>query len=392
NKKISLIVTICLTVAFTIAAVLCFVIPMFTQKKNSPVKLVNNELRMTYVPTDSGRWAYFLYGKIRNTSNEVVTIKNKGGMTVSFKDATNIWRDCWLLNPELGDDADLNDDSSYIDIILAPNETYDFSNCTHCFLSSAEVEKLTVNIDGTSYVLYGSSGANTASIFGFVFAILAVTMLIVTIASARQNKTGAIRAEALTAICNQLGNDSVVVYGSVTDKTESKKAAAKTAGWIIGGAIGALFTGVGVYRVYSGTVQKQFIINKNSLYLIQDGNMTSENLLKITPDNYAVDSVTVKKNTVIMKTADKKQTVKFFTNKKSPISAEQIAEYLNNIFINEVAIDAVESAPAIDSVSGDDPFTDLQPDVAATDATAAQVDEKEISADDTAPAENVDNT
>lgn len=380
KKKTPLIITICLTVAFAIAAVLCFVIPMMSQSKNnSPVKLVNDQLRMTYAPTQSGGWAYFLSGKIQNTSNEVVTIKNKGGMTVSFKDATNVWNDCWLLNPELGDDADLNDVNNYIDIILAPNDIYDFSECTSCFRSSAEVEKLTVNIDGTTYVLYGNEGVNIASILGFIFAILAVTMLIVTIATARQNKTGAIRAEALTALCNQLGNDSVVIYGSVTDKTETKKAAAKTAGWIIGGAIGALFTGVGFYRVYSGTVQKQFIINKNSLYLIQEGDMTGENLLKITPDNYAVDSVTLKKKTVIMKTADKKQTVKFYTNKKSPLSAEQIAEYLNNIFINKVAIDTVESAPTIDAVSSGDPFTDLQPDVAATDATNAQTDEKELS-------------
>ena len=39
-----------------------------------------------------------------------------------------------------------------------------------------------------------------------------------------------------------MGDDSTVITGNVTDKRESKKAAAKTAGWIIGGALSALFT------------------------------------------------------------------------------------------------------------------------------------------------------
>ncbi len=346
NKKTSLIVTICMTVAFAIAAVLCFVIPMLTQsKKNSPVKLVNNELTMTYAPTQGSGWAYFLYGKIQNTSDKEVIIKNKGGMKVTFEDVTNVWEDCWLLNPNLGDDADLDDDSNYIDIKLAPNEIYDFSDCTYCFNSRAEVEKLTVNIDGTSYVLYGSQGVNVANIIGLIFIILSVTMLIVTVSYAKQKKTGAIRTEELAAVCNQLGSDSFVITASVNSKDESKKAAAKTAGWVVGGAISALFTGVGVYRVYSGTALKDFILNKNSLYLIKDGDVSTENLLKITPDNFAIDSITVKKKNVIMKSADKKQTFKFLTDKNTPVSPEQIAEYLNNIFINKVAAIDAECAP-----------------------------------------------
>ena len=392
NKKVSLIVTICLTVAFAIAAVLCFVMPMLTaQKKKSPVKLVNNELTMTYAPTQGSGWAYFLYGKIQNTSDKVVTIKNKGGMKVTFKDVSNVWDDCWLLNPELGDNADLDDDRNYIDITLAPNEIYDFSNCTYCFSSRAEVEKLTVNIDGTAYVLYGSEGGGIAPILGFIFAILAVTMLIVTIAGAKQNKTGANRAEALTAVCNQLGNDSFVITASVNNKDESKKAAAKTAGWVLGGAISALFTGVGYYRVYSRTALKDFIINKNALYMIKDGDVSANNLLKISPDNFAVDSITVKKKNVIMKSADKKQTFKFLTDKKTPLSPEQIAQYLNDIFVNRVAITEAACAPTDGTVSAEDPFTDLQPEVAATDSTSAQVDEKELTVDEVTPTENADN-
>ena len=359
KKKISLIVTICLTVAMAIATVLCFVIPIFAQKKDAPVE-VSQTIKLEYKSVNNVR-AYYLVGKIRNKSDKPVSFKDNGGLKVYFNGSDDV-ADNWLGVDE---------------IELLPGEEFDLSVGVYYFRSSGvSVSKVSIKIDGTTYFLVGRESGSIASILGVVFIIMTITMLIVTIALAKQNKTGARRAEILAEACNRLGGDCVVITGTVTDKSESKKAAAKTAGWVLGGALAALFTGVGFYRVYSGTSQKQFIINKNSLYLIQDSDMTGDNLLKITPENYAVDSITVKKKTVIMKTADKKQTVKFITNKKSPLTAEQLYEYLNDIFIKKVAVDTVESVPAIDEVSTEDPFTDLQPEVAATDDVAAQVNEK----------------
>lgn len=375
NKTTTIIVTVCLTVAFAIAAVLCFVIPAISRsiaKKDCPVQAVDVKVESRYV-SGYGRF-YWLTGKIKNVSDEEIVIAPYGGIRVYFSGSNGVANDFR--------------DETTEDVHLAPNEAFDlYDNGGYFFESSSvSVSKVIVTVDGVDYYVKGNEGG-LVPILGFVFAILAVTMLIVAIATVRQNKTGAVRAETLADICNRLGDDSAVIYGTVTDKTESKKAAAKTAGWVIGGAIGALFTGVGVYRVYSGAVQKQFIINKNSLYLIQEGDMTGENLLKITPDNYAVESVTLKKKTVIMKTADKKQTVKFSTDKKSPLTAERIAEYLNDIFINKVALAPEQAAPTIEAGSSEDPFTDLQPDIAVTDATAAtdaQAEEKELSVDDSA--------
>ena len=187
-----------------------------------------------------------------------------------------------------------------------------------------------------------------------------------------------------------MGDDSTVITGNVTDKRESKKAAAKTAGWIIGGALSALFTGVGAYKVYSGTVQKEFIINKNSLYVLNNGVVTANNLLKITPAEFDADSITVKKNIVTMTSVDKNQVIKFFTNRKSALSAEQIAEYLNNIFVNNVAPTVEESAQT-DGEASSDPFTELLPDGAATETDGTQADEKELSVEQHTTDESADN-
>ncbi|MDE7083799.1 MAG: hypothetical protein K2O81_00990 [Clostridia bacterium] len=374
NKRTSLIVTICLSIAFAIAAVLCFVIPLLTQKKDAPVE-VSQTIKLEYKSVDGYR-AYYLVGKIRNKSGRTVTFKDDGGLKVYFSGSDDVATD-WL---------------GIENIVLGPDEEFDLSVGTYYFTSSSvSVSKVSIDINGNTYYLVGKAGGDIASILGLVFILLTVTMVIVTIASARQQKTGGKRAEALTAVCSQLGYDSTVISGNLTDKSESKKAAAKTASWIIGGIFSALFTGVGVYRVYSGTSQKQFIINRNSLYMLKDGGVSADNLLNITPADFAVDSITVKKNKVVMKSVDKKQTFTFFTNKKSALSAEQIAEYLNNIFVNNVAPNSADNVQTDDAVPPADPFTELQPDVAVTDAGADAIVEKELSDNEKAPNESADN-
>ncbi|MCM1437848.1 MAG: hypothetical protein NC131_01370 [Roseburia sp.] len=365
TKKTPLIICICLTVAFAIASVLCFVIPIFTQKKDSPVE-VSQTIKLEHKTVDGFR-AYYLVGKIKNKTERTVTFKDDGGLKVYFSGSNDVAND-WL-------DGTPN-------ITLQPDEEFDLSVGTYYFVSSGvSVSKVTIDVGGTTYYLVGRQGGGIASILGFVFIILTITMIIVTVSIARQRKTGNNREVALSAVCSQLGDGSTVIRGSLSDKNESKKAAAKTAGWVLGGALAAIFTGVGVYRVYSGTSLSEFIINKNRLYMLKDGGTTTDSLINITPAEFAVESITVKKNKVIMKCADNKRSITLFADKKSDMTAERIAGYLNDIFVNNAGLTVGESVPTGDPIAPADPFTDLQPEAEAEN-DGASVEVKEISGGD----------
>lgn len=358
NKKLPVIISACVTLALILATVLCFLIPVITNTKNSPLE-ISEKPSFSYI-NDGIYSGYYLKGKIRNKSDKLVKIKNYGGLKIYFDGSDDV-ADNWL-----------DGDNIVPYIYLEPNEEFDLLQGGWYFQSSGvEVKKITVEIEGKTYVLLGSKISGLPSKLGFLFTLLALTAFIVTVAFAANIKNAAKREKAVNAMCANLGAEFTIIRGVITDKSESKKAAAKTAGWMLGATVGALFGGIGVFKVYSGTAQIDFIINDNSMYAVK-GIAVRENLIPVTKENYPVESITVKKNKVIMRCADNKQSVILFADKKSGLTAEKISEILKNVLTKENDLQKIDSeavAAVADALIEDDPFDDLKPVVDKTKNT-----------------------
>ncbi|MDE6075385.1 MAG: hypothetical protein K2G26_03010, partial [Clostridia bacterium] len=96
-----------------------------------------------------------------------------------------------------------------------------------------------------------------------------------------------------------------------------------------------------------------------------DSTPSAPQLNPITRNDLTVGSIQTKKNKVIVKSADGKQTLTFFHDKKSPLTVEQIAEYLNNIFVKPIPQPVAKVEETADKPEVD-PFEDL-----ATEKTAS---------------------
>lgn len=363
-NKAPLIILLCFTIAFAIAAALSFLVPKMI-KTNAPVQLVNNKLTMTYGGSDSQNDYYFLKGELKNVSDETVTINNIGGMVVSFNSTNIKFNDCWMLKPGLPDSADLENRANYIDIVLEPGETYDFSESTNCLTGKTSVTGLVVNLDGASYSVYIIPSYTTALMV--VFIIFALIFLILAFTQNKNQRKIALRQQAALEMCSANGQQCYIITVNVADKDEKKKAAARNAGWVFGAFISALLTGRGVVSVSSGTTNMEFVLSENSLHAIKsDSTPTAPQLTPITRNDLTVGSIQTKKNKIIVKSADGRQTLTFFRDKKSPLTVEQIAEYLNNIFVKPIPQPEAEAAETEEKPEVD-PFEDLAPEKAASE-------------------------
>lgn len=363
-NKVPLIILLCFTIAFAIAAALSFLVPKMI-KTNAPVQLVNNKLTMTYGGSDSQNDYYFLKGELKNVSDETVTINNIGGMVVSFNSTNIKFNDCWMLKPGLPDSADLENRANYIDIVLEPGETYDFSESTNCLTGKTSVTGLVVNLDGASYSVYIIPSYTTALMV--VFIIFALIFLILAFTQNKNQRKIALRQQAALEMCSANGQQCYIITVNVADKDEKKKAAARNAGWVFGAFISALLTGRGVVSVSSGTTNMEFVLSENSLHAIKsDSTPTAPQLTPITRNDLTVGSIQTKKNKIIVKSADGRQTLTFFRDKKSPLTVEQIAEYLNNIFVKPIPQPEAEAAETEEKPEVD-PFEDLAPEKAASE-------------------------
>lgn len=384
HNKAPMIILLSFAAAFIIGALLCFFIPkMVASKSDAPVELVNNKITMIY----GGDGYYFLDGELKNVSEETITIKNKGGMEVSFSGTDIKFDDCWLLKPDLPENADLNNTSNYTDIVLEPGETYDFNDGTNCLNGTTSITRLLVTVNGQTYNLIRNNGAMTVLIV--VFIIFALVFVVLAFTQNKSQRVIAERRNAALDACSANGEQGYLIRGNVADKDEKKRAAAKTAGWVFGAVISTLFTGRGVYRVYSGNSAIDFVLSENSLYAV-NGN-TEANAPAVTPvtrDDLTVSSIEIKKNKVIVKSADGKQTLTFFGGKKSPLSVEQIAEYLNNVFVKPVP---QPEAEITDGATGEDvdPFADLAPEKAESAESVETIENADV-AENTETDESVD--
>lgn len=371
KKKLNVIISLCFVIAFAVAAALCFVIPML-MSKNPPVE-VSETVSVQYKSVDGYR-AYYLVGKLRNKTENEIKIKNVGGIKVYFKGSDGV-ADSWL--------GEKPETIEYI--YLQPGQEFDLEVGTYYFTGSGvSVSRVTVDVEGKTYTIVGSASAGLPGVLGFLFIICAVVALILTISFARQNKVSGKRAVALEGVCANLGGECAVLRGTLADKNESKKAAAKTAGWVFGAILTTIFTGTGVYKVYSGTTVMEFVLGKDALYVIKDSgaNVSENSLVKVTREDYPVASIEVKKKNVVMKCSDNKQTITLFTDKKSALTAEQIAERLNDIFVKELPAPENEVFDEVSATNAaDDPFGEFAP----ASAEGKAVDEGVVAADGNAP-------
>lgn len=182
KKNLPIIISACLAAAFAIAAVLCFVIPLFTASKdNSPVQ-VESEIKISYTSFENHP-AYYLIGSIKNVSDKEVKIPIDGGIKVYFRGSDDI-ADDWF---------ETKNESGYI--TLAPNEEFDLIKDTDYYFyfssSGVSVSKVTVNADGKTYTLVGTPGGGTPSILGLAFAVIAIGGIALSVNLARKNKNQA---------------------------------------------------------------------------------------------------------------------------------------------------------------------------------------------------------
>lgn len=337
TNKIPVIVCAVLTVLLAIAAVLCFVLP--APKPDGPVQ-VTETIKLGHYE-DGNYNDYELNGKIKNVSDSSIVLYTEKSIVLFF-----------------------NDDGSKVDtvtfankatsITLAPGEEYDLSTSDNLYEVTGRVSsivKVNVIVDGHTYTV--SSGSSINSILCFVFIVLAVLFLTITIVSAKGLKKQAARAKSVGALVAQLGGGTVV-RGFIGDRNEGKKAAAKTAGWAVGGALSAIFLGTGVFKVYSAEGGTELLVTDKYLYNIANGgaDVNASNLQLITKEAFPVESIDVKNNTVVVSCADKIRCIKLFIDKKSTVTAEEMAAKLNDILVNAPAAEARAEAAS----AAEDPF------------------------------------
>ncbi|MDE7086565.1 MAG: hypothetical protein K2O67_00040, partial [Clostridia bacterium] len=352
NRK-PFIILICIAVAFLLAAVLCIVVPMILPKPEAPVK-VTSDIELVYSRTYD---EYSLRGEITNVSGERVVIKNDGGMVVYCSNSDDNFTHGWY--------------KDYSDIVLEPNESYDFDNCRFALGggdSTPRVTRVKVDIDGTTYYLVGSD--SLPMFIAIICGVFALVFFIVAITQKNNQKNKVMQGNAVQDLCATTGEPSFIISGNLTDKNEQKKAAAKNAGWAAGAVLSSLFLGVGYFRVSSGTSAMNFVLSEHALYSISNG-AQGAGLVPITRDDFHAASIQVKKKKVIIKSVDGIRTITLFHDKKLPVTVEQVAQYLNNIFF--APLPEAAAAPISETATTADPFDDVPA------ATAAEA--KEISAE-----------
>lgn len=361
NKKPQIICIIIAAVWLVVGLLLIFVPKFINNNGEAPVAITEN---ICLVRTQSGQYPYTLAGKIKNVSDNEITIKGDGGLKVYFDDSENTYTsDLWYEDNR--------------DIVLQPDEEYDFSNCDYAFTYNFEINRVVVNVDGKSYALIGTVTSQTF-IFGVLCLFVAVILLVIGLCTLPAQKRQAMREAAVNSLSYQFGENCTVLVGVLANKSEQKSEAAKTALWGLGALLSAIFLGAGVFHIYRGAQRREFILSDDALYILDPASPdVSVNIKKATKAEFTVANITAKKNKVIMTGADGNITFTFLT-KKCPLSNEQLTAKLNEIFVIGVnpPVQEEESAPApvedVFTEFASTPVADggekIKDDVAATDA------------------------
>ncbi|MDE6075472.1 MAG: hypothetical protein K2G26_03450, partial [Clostridia bacterium] len=270
HNKTPMIILLCFTAIFIIAAALCFLIPMLSPKPECPVE-VSETIRIQRYSNSK----YDLVGKITNTSDSEVVINNYNGLRVYFSGSDDVAKE-WLEHEDY--------------IHIQPGESFDLAKGTYYFTADGvKVTRVTVEIDGITYYLVG--GNSTPTVIAIVCGIFALIFLILAFTQNKSQRNLALRRQAALDMCSGNGKQCYIITANVADKDEKKKAAAKNAGWIVGGFLSALITGRGVISVSSGTSTMEFVLSENSLHAIKsDSTPSAPQLNPITRNDLTVGS------------------------------------------------------------------------------------------------------
>ncbi|MDE6373101.1 MAG: hypothetical protein K2L72_01235 [Clostridia bacterium] len=239
NKKPQII---CLSIAavWLVIGLLLLFVPKLIPDNSEPPVAITEQIRL--VRTQSGEYPYTLAGKIKNISSDDVVIKGSGGLKIYFNDdknssSSNFWYE------------------DNRDIVLHPDEEYDFTNCDYVFTSNFAINKVVVKVDGKSYALLGTLTSQTL-IFGVICLFIAFVMFIIGLCTLPAQKRQAVRLAAVNSLCSQFGDNCTVLTGILSNKSERQSEAAKTALWGVGALLSAIFLGAGVFHISRGTPRR----------------------------------------------------------------------------------------------------------------------------------------
>lgn len=358
-KKTGFIVTLCVALAFVIAGVVLFLIPV----PKSPISM-SEKIAVVQV---GGQYEWT--GKIKNDTDKDFQLNRYNfSVTVKTNGGDNYYgEDYWFVDYNLKPTP----------VTLAPGEEYDLS--TEDFMTDydrvpSKVTQVRINVDGKDYYLIGSPAQNTRRAFGVICFVLAVVFVICAISVLLNNKKQAQRYKAYDAVISALPGGGKLIGGFLYRKGDKKKAAAKSALSALGGAISAIFLGAGFYKVYSSSNPKEFILTDDALFVNdpKSANTALDTMTRLDGSNLPDPTVAVKKNLVTLTSADG-EIVLSFNYKNSGIAADELVAKLNALFSKRPA---PADSPVFDGIENNaatataEPVTPVAPADAAPTATA----------------------
>lgn len=325
SKKTSVWVALALTAAFIIAGVVFLLLP-----NNSPLKVEAGSIKTSY----SSNNVIYIYGRLTNTTGEDLEITYMEVIVTTSEEKITVY-----------------DDEPFV---IASGETYDlyeddWGAIPDYYPANITISDITVTVDGVKYTVYENMPAYTVAaiamiIFAVIFAVLTLTMFL----NARKMQK---RYDEMNATLANMSGDGILLGGVYTQKNAAGKNAAKTAASVAVGAVSAAFLGVGVYKVYGGNTQREFIVTDNGLYI----GVPSKNPINFAEMNFIPKGkfgdceVTVKKKNVILTNNTTNETF-IFDTANSTANTEQFADRLRALiaYVPESATNETEAPPPAD--------------------------------------------
>jgi hypothetical protein len=269
---------------------------------------------------------YYWVGKIKNTSDEAVTL-------VRFEVSLSTADEYQKLYGDLKYSVGWFEDK----LVLQPDAEFDLSE--NVFNGGVHIPKEVTDVHITwenNGVWYGAtiyprislSQIITAVVF-LSFGVFFLLMAVLCFVLARK------RANKIDAIKEKLSAGELFVSGKFMLPGMDKKAVTKSILSGLGGAISAIFLGVGFYKIYSGAVKQDFIIRPDGILI---NNKAQTFIAKADLKNPTV-SANKKYVTLVSATDDSKVPAVFsFDIKSSGVNQEDLFTRLSSIAEDNVNI------------------------------------------------------
>lgn len=328
-SKVGVWVTLVITLVFAALGVMFVLLP-----NNSPLQLKNGTLKTAH----SSSGIIYIYGELENTTDKNLNVTYMEIEVETTREIIGVYTDEPFVIAS-GAIYDLHEDEWVADSYYAPES----------------INKITATIDGVEYTVYESMPIYTvAAIAMFIFAVIFAAVTISTFVGTKKQQK---RYDNMNATLANMEGNGVLLGGTYTEKSAAGKNAAKTAASVAAGAVSAAFLGVGVYKVYGGNAQREFIVTDNGLYI----GVPSKNPINFAQMNFIQKGkfgdcqITTKPKEVILLNRVTTEMFRFNTA-NSNTTSEQLAARLQALIDYEPEPVAPESeaTPPVE-----DPFTDL---------------------------------